>query len=285
MLFAVRKRSTPETFSSELAGLQERGNRPPSFNQEFRGLSDSQIVITERPPRERGKLGPLGMGVAVVLGVALGVAMVAAGAYFGLDYLEHRGEAEADEAVPEIEAEVPVPKVEPEPPVDPWAETPPLKYDGEALPWPPPNWDGQTPPPADPTPTPTPDITPTPTPTPAPTPTPSPTPSAGKPSAVLIDGSIRGKISSLSARLGAIDQAVATCWTTAVQQGDRGEHTLALSFTIRWNRKATGVAASGDGLSTTMRSCVEQAVPRSGWPEPRDLGEAKVSRRWTLKSE
>jgi hypothetical protein len=32
-----------------------------------------------------------------------------------------------------------------------------------------------------------------------------------------------------------------------------------------------------------MRECVEKAVPRSGWPEPSDLGDVHVARRWTLK--
>ena len=84
--------------------------------------------------------------------------------------------------------------------------------------------------------------------------------------------------------MSAIDDEVTKCWASAVASGDQSEHTLELHFTIRWNRKATAVKASGAGLSTTMIDCVDEAVPRSGWPEPSDLGDAKVSRRWTLRS-
>lgn len=275
----VRDDRSPETFSSELGGLNE-GRRPPSFNDEFRGLSDSELRRSDRPegPRESGRLGTW---IAVGLGSTLAIAGIAAGAYFGLAALEQRREASAavEPAPSEPAPSEPTPGPAPSEPTpsDPWAETPPIQPSGDPLPWPPPSWERPEPTPNQ-NPTPTPEPT---TPTPAPTPTPEPTPSDAL--ATYLDGSTRGRISGLAPRLTALDRAVQTCWTSAVERGERGKHTLALAFTIRWNRKAVGVVASGEGTSATLRECVEQAVPRSGWPEPSDLGDAHVVRRWTLE--
>jgi hypothetical protein len=281
----VRDDRSPETFSSELGGLNE-GRRPPSFNDEFRGLSDSELRRSDRPegPRESGRLGTW---IAVGLGSTLAIAGIAAGAYFGLAALEQRREASA--AVEPAPSEPAPSEPPPDPtPSDPWAETPPIQPSGDPLPWPPPSWErpeptpNQNPTPPTPGSTPTPAPGPTPTPAPESTPTPAPEPTPSDALATYLDGSTRGRISGLAPRLTALDQAVQTCWTSAVERGERGKHTLALAFTIRWNRKAVGIVASGESTSATLRECVEQAVPRSGWPEPSDLGDAHVVRRWTL---
>lgn len=270
----MRDDRSPETFSSELGGLQA-GRRPPSFNEEFRGLSDSELRRSDRPEglRESGRLGTW---IAVGLGSTLAIAGIAVGAYFGLAALEQRREASTavEPAPSEASPSEPTPSEPPPPPSDPWAETPPIQPGGDPLPWPPPSWER-------PEPTPNPS-TPPPPPTPPPEPTPTPPPTPSDALATYLDGSTRGRISGLAPRLTALDQAVQTCWTSAVDRGERGKYTLALAFTIRWNRKAVGIVASGEGTSATLRECVEQAVPRSGWPEPSDLGDAHVVRRWTL---
>lgn len=271
----MRDDRSPETFSSELGELRA-GGRSPSFNDEFRGLSDSQIRQSERSEHAR-RSSRLGTVLAIGLGSLLAISGIAAGVYFGLAELERRRDADSVAATPsEATAPEPTPTPEPSPtpPSDPWAETPPLQPSGDPLPWPPPSWERPEPTLSEPTPTPTPS---------EPTPTPSePTPSVGQASATYLDGSTRGQVAGLATRLAALDQAVQACWSSAVERGERGQHTLALAFTIRWNRKAVGVVARGEGTSATLRECVEKAVPRSGWSEPRDLGDVHVERRWSL---
>ncbi len=249
-----------ETFSAEIGDVHERGGaRPPSFNDEFRGLSDTEI---ERLGANRGHRAGSGIGktiAAVVVGMLV-IAGTAVGGYFAFSELGPRMfGADVGDETNELPAAQEEPIAEP-------AQTP---ASGGAP--------SEAPPLADPSEPPT---------EAPPVVKPSEPPPAVVPAASVVADStqVRGRVSTaaVDAHLKAVDQALDECWARAVEKGARGPAKVSLRFTIRWNRKATHVDASGDSLPAGIESCIEDALPRSGWPEPRDYGDASVTRSWSL---
>ncbi|NVB41087.1 hypothetical protein G6O69_24825 [Pseudenhygromyxa sp. WMMC2535] len=112
----------------------------------------------------------------------------------------------------------------------------------------------------------------------------TPTPAAAK--VEVASTSVRGRVSqaSVESKLKSVDEALAGCWTTAVAGGASGPISLELRFTIKWNRRLKSTSVSGEGAPAAVTDCVRQALPGAGWPEPRDLGDATVTRTWTLSA-
>ena len=77
-----------------------------------------------------------------------------------------------------------------------------------------------------------------------------------------------------------LDDALPECWKQAIAAGAKGPVELTLDFTIRWSGRTSGVSVSGG--TSALQACVRKAVPGANWPQPRDGGDAKVTRRWTL---
>jgi hypothetical protein len=273
----------PETFSSEIGHVQPDSDRA-SFNDEFRGASDS-LIDRDRPPH------PIDIGRRTrrVVFVVMLLAAVFGGGGWALWYWSepigewiaswNRGEAPAPAAAPSEQVEPAQPEPEPselepprvfgvkgapegsettlvEPPIDPSVE-PPIdpaspSEPGEGLPV----ESLDAPPPA------------------------------GKPASVVLgDTSVRGKVASgtVSSRLAAVDAALEACWASAVAKPEtKRPATVKLRFGIKWNGRAYAIAVDGDAPASVTK-CVREAVPTSGWPQPRDGGEAQVSRSWSLE--
>ena len=276
-----------ESFSSELGELPDRPG--DSFSNEFRGASMSTIE-RERPPRAldigRG-------GRRLMLGLILGLAALGGGGWALWYWSEPIGEwiaswnpsespageagsAVADGAEPAEPVEPVPPSVEPDPtPVAPEPGTLVEPVPPAPLPQPIPGGelpvepldrvDGEDPLPVEPLDRP-------------------PTGPDGRVEAVSVTATtVRGRVSesTVTARLAPVDEALAACWAKAAAAHGRPAN-LSLRFTIKWNGRAQGVLVGGDAPDAVER-CVEEAVPTSGWPQPRDGGEASVSRQWKLR--
>jgi hypothetical protein len=44
---------------------------------------------------------------------------------------------------------------------------------------------------------------------------------------------------------------------------------LSIRMTIKWNGRSSGVTVTGDGLPSTLKTCVRQKLPRARYPQPR----------------
>lgn len=96
---------------------------------------------------------------------------------------------------------------------------------------------------------------------------------------------VSGKVSSstVKARLAPVDAALKGCWQTAASKPETKRSVeLRLRFSIKWNGRSFGVSVTGEAPES-VRTCVRDALPRTGWPQPRDGGDANVTRVWTLK--
>lgn len=259
----------PETFSSEIGHVQRDAGS--SFANEFRGASDS-LIERDRPPRP---LEASRRARRIVLSIVLLAGVLGGGGYALWYWSEPIGEwiaswnrsekpaaeptpTDADEPAqaesePVVEPE-PEPVVEPEPPTEPanpqpTIEAPPIPP-GEGLP-----------------------VEPLDVP-------------ASKPASVKAGAtSVRGKVASstVTAKLATVDAALEGCWASAAAKPEtKRPANVRLRFSIKWNGRAFGVAVDGDAPKQ-LRECVREALPSSGWPQPRDGGEASVSRSWTLE--
>ena len=270
----------PETFSSEIGHVQ-REDEGSSFTNEFRGASDS-LIERDRPPR------PLDVGRRTrrVLWTVVLLAGVLGGGGWALWYWSepigewiaswNPGEEPASTTAP-VEAVEPA-QPEPEQPSEP--EPPPvfgIKGAPEGSSSEPPN-----PPPIDTT---------------QPQPQPSEPgeglpvesldgPPPSKAASVSIGAtSVRGKVASatVSSRLAPVDAALEACWTSAAAKPEtKRPASVNLRFGIKWNGRTFAIAVDGDALES-VRECVRKALPSSGWPQPRDGGEASVTRSWSLE--
>jgi len=113
---------------------------------------------------------------------------------------------------------------------------------------------------------------------------PKPPAAGGAAKVETLSTDIRGRVArtAVEAKLAKVDTALDSCWTKAAAAGTKGPLELELRFQIRWNRRTSGVKVSGEGVPKAVITCVRRALPGSAWPEPRDMGTAKVSRRWRL---
>lgn len=266
------------TFSSEIGAMHEgpgpgpgsgggRGRGPAfrTFDDVFEGAPPSRLGDDDQPSmimsRSEGRFWRW-VGIPLIVGalVGAGVAMWQfRGFLFGIDtgeaevVAEAETEAEAGAAQEGEAQEGEAPEPEPEPTPEP-----------EPKPEPTPTTAGESPIPAEPEPT-----------------------MAFTAKVETLSTAVRGKVSSgtIEAKLRPVDQALETCWADAVAKGQRETVELELRFTIKWNRRAQGIAVSGEGASKAVRDCAKGAVPRAGWPEPKDLGNAAVTRRWQLRAE
>lgn len=266
----------PNTFSSEIGDVHERGSRRDSFSSEFLGASDSMIESDRRPPAIDS--GP-GIGrilvpivlVAIVLGVGAGLVWHFSDEIGG--WISSLGDEPADDTAGATET-----GDEPEPPVPDVAAEPDPAADKVFGIRGAPGEGGDEPSPS-PTPEPAVDPTPTPTPTPAPT----PTPPTGEASIAVKDTKVRGKVSAgrVESRLQRATTDLTKCWKDAVAKGTaKGPSELGVSFRIKWSGKRGGLTFTGG--TPGLQTCVRDAIPVGGWPQPRDGGEASVSRTWTL---
>jgi hypothetical protein len=265
----------PETFSSELGDAHEHGDaKRDSFSNEFRGASQS-LIETHRPPSINGR-GRVGLVFAIVLLFA----SLGGGAWALWYWSEPIGQwiaglgrqTDPADSEPASEAEQPVAALTPDLPVEPAVEK---VFGIRGVP------DGSS---NDPVPLPTPEP-PLPSETQPLQPDPptqpdapvQPSPSGG--SIQIMSTDVRGKVaaSAVNARLAKLDEALAGCWTKA---GATGPVELVLRFGIKWNGQAQAISLVGG--SEALHGCVRAALPTSGWPQPRDGGEAKVTRTWKL---
>jgi hypothetical protein len=253
----------PETFSSEIADVDERRGEP-SFTSEFRGASDS-LIERDRPPRALD-IGRRGRRMMLVL--ILSVAALGGGGWALWYWSEPIGEwiasfgsdaeqqpAAADEPPPAEPAVVEPPPAEPE-----------KVFGVKGAP------EGSERPSTQP---------------PAVTAPPGELPSEpSKPASVTVAStSIRGKVSSASvgSRLAGVETALQGCWTSAAAKPEtKRPATLTVRLGIKWNGRLLSTTIEGDAPDS-VEGCVREALPGSGWPQPRDGGDATVERSWTLE--
>lgn len=262
----------PETFSSEFRGLQER--RPAdrdSFNEEFRGASDS-LIAKDRPELVGGR----GRGAVVLMAVTLMLPVLIGGGlalWYWAVPIGHWLAGDAPRAEPAVEAEPEADEVAPPTPEP--APAPEVEKvfgirgvpDGEADPTPEPAQPDAPVQPPDPPVQPNPPVQP-----PV-----QPNPSNSKLEAVSTN--VRGNVGStaVNASLDQLDAALLDCWAKA---GAGGSIELELSFGI--TRDGTLHAIALGGGSEALHACVRATLPMSGWPAPQAGGEASVSRTWKL---
>jgi hypothetical protein len=100
----------------------------------------------------------------------------------------------------------------------------------------------------------------------------------------VVATTVRGRVtqSRVSARLTAVDEALAGCWTTTVAAAHGRPASLTLRFAIKWNGRLVSVRLTGDAPDAVQR-CVREALPSGGWPQPTDGGDAQVTREWRLQ--
>lgn len=276
----------PETFSSEIGHVQPNSDRS-SFNDEFRGASDS-LIERDRPPHpiHVGRRGRRLLFVIVVL------AVLGSGGWAVWYWSEPIGEwiaswnrseapvSASDPVEPEEPAQPePVPSEpepepvfgvkgapegsEPAPPIEPPIDNPTI--DNPAIDPPQPIEPGEGLP-----------VEPLDTP---------PTSTSKAASVAVAATNVRGKVASasVSSKLAVVDKALEGCWTSAAAKPEtKRPASVKLRFGIKWNGRAFGIAVEGDAPEA-VRKCVREAVPSSGWPQPRDGGEAQVSRDWSLE--
>lgn len=260
----------PRTFGSDIGHVQERGS-DQSFSDEFRGASDS-LIERDRPPR------PLDIGRRgrrMMFWLIFAIVVVAGGGTALWYWSEPIGEwiaswNAADEPQPATDTQEP----EPAPVQDPPTEPDPTKVFGVK------GVEGSetsmpvVDPPVDPTGGEGVPVEPLDT---------EPLP---KPASVSVASTtIRGKVSSASvgSRLAVVDKALEGCWTSAAARPEtKRPATLTLSFGIKWNGRSLSSSIEGDAPAA-VQACVREALPGSGWPQPRDGGDASVVRRWTLE--
>jgi hypothetical protein len=270
----------PETFSSEIGDVHERKGAESSFTNEFRGASDS-LIERDRPPR------PLDVGRRarrLLLVIVLLVGLLGGGGWALWYWSEPIGEwiaswGRSEEAPP---APAPVEQAEPvqaEP--EPSEPEEPRVFGVKGAP------EGSE------------------TPSELPTPSPIDTPAPGEPgeglptepldapespeskaaSVVIGSTSVRGKVASstINSRLAPVDAALQGCWASeAAKPATKRPVTVNLRFGIKWNGRTYAIAVDGDAPDTVLK-CVRAALPSSGWPQPRDGGEATVARSWSLE--
>jgi hypothetical protein len=252
-----------ETFSSELGDVHERRrNDRDSFNDEFRGASES-LIAKDRPPLVGGR----GRGAVIALAIALMLPLLIGGPiaiWYWAVPIGHwlAGTEPVAEPKPEPEVTEPVaPTPTPEPPPQPTVDK---VFGIRGAP------EGGQP---EPTPEPVqPDLPAQPEPTPE-----QPDVPAGKLEAVST--SVRGSVDStaVNANLDNLDTALLACWAKA---GSNASVDLELSFGIAANGTLQAVAVKGG--SEALQACVRDMVPARGWPQPRNGGEASVTRAWKL---
>jgi hypothetical protein len=256
----------PETFDSKISHEHERERLPErSFSNAFLGASDS-LIERDQPPRQIDVARRSRRGMYVLM---LIVALLVGGGWAFWYWAEPIGEWIAslgpghEPAPPSEQQPEPAPVEEPEPaPVQP-----------EVAPPEPEPIQPETPPPP---------IAP---PVAGELPVePLDTPNAPAKS-VVGTTTVRGQVSSatVGSRLAAVDTALGECWTTAAAEPEtKRPATVTLHFVIKWSGKASGIKVDGD-VPDTVSSCVRKAVPTGGWPQPRDGGEATVTRSWRLE--
>lgn len=276
----------PETFSSEIGDLHEgRPNQPDqSFDGEFVGAGDS-MLRDRRPPTALESSGG-GKKALIVLAVLLAVGGGAGWAVWhwwepiraqlglagadGEQTAEDAGEA-GDAVATNAEVGAETGDESGSEDTDSGDAAEPSEGEGEG--------EGET---EAPEPASTETGEP---PEPAGTETgPAPEPTPAAPKVEILSTAVRGRVSqsTIESKLVKVDQALDGCWADAVGAGAKGPIELVLKFSIRWNRKASAIKVTGEGASSELTKCVRRAVPVGGWPEPRDLGTAHVTRRWTL---
>jgi hypothetical protein len=260
----------PETFSSELGDVHEHGKpKRDSFSDEFRGASAS-LIEKDRPPAI-DRSGRVGIAVLLVL-LIMAITFCGFMLWYFAEPIGHwfAGLGRQSEAVAEIEPEAPEPAVAvtPDLPAEPAVEK---VFGIRGAP------DGSGPLPTPEPSLPEPPLSEPPVQPPPPVPPVQPSPSGSNIQIMTTD--VRGKVSSsaIETRLAKLDEALAGCWAKA---GGTGPVELVLSFGIKWNGSAQGISLRGG--SEALHACVRAALPTSGWPQPRDGGEAKVTRTWKL---
>jgi hypothetical protein len=252
-----------ETFSSELRDVHERrpGERD-SFNDEFRGASDS-LIAKDRPELVGGR--GRGAVIALVLTLSLPVLIGAPVAiWYWAEPIGHWL------AGTEAQVEATEPAMEPEPvapvAVTPTPEPPAVEkvFGIRGAP------DG-----SDPGPTPEP-VQPD-----APVQDPPLQPDAPASQIEAVSTTVRGNVGStaVSAELDKLDAALVACWT---KTGASGSIELQLDFGITRDGNLRDISLSGG--SEALHTCVREALPTSSWPQPLDGGggEASVNRTWKL---
>jgi hypothetical protein len=264
-----------ETFSSELRDVHERrpGDRD-SFNDEFRGASDS-LIEKDRPSMVggRGRGAVVAMAVVLLLplliggGIALWYWRVPIGSW--LAGTEPAAEIEPEPAAKEQPViAAPTPDL---PPAEPAVEkvfgirgvpdeNAPLPTPEPVQPEPP----VQPDPPAQPNPQPIPPV--------------QPTAVGSKIEAVSTNVSGSVESTAVSIALDKLDQPLAACWEQAKAAATEPIE-LELSITI--TRDGTMQTYSVGGGNEGLNACVRAAVPSTGWPRPR-AGVASVTRTWKL---
>jgi len=265
----------PNTFSSEIGDVHERRAKRDSFSNEFRGASDSLLEDT-RPPRplEVGRRGRRIMAAIILVALVVG----AGGSLFwyysediglwiaGLSAGSEDGGETGAEAEDEAEAE---PPEESEPDKQFGIRGVPGEGEGEAG-----ASTGEPAPAAD---------------TGAdaeakPPPEATPPASGGEATVEIASTQVRGKVWSkaVERKLEDADAALASCWKAEVAKGKAGPLELTVEFRIKWSGRRSGLQFTGG--TPALDSCVSDAIGYGGWPEPRDGGEARVTRTWTLSS-
>lgn len=266
-------RGVPETFSDEIHGVHERNGPESSFTNEFRGASDS-LIERDRPPRalDIGRRARRVFATVVLLGAVLG------GGGWALWYWsEPIGEWIASWNRSEAPASTPeqIEQVEPAPPEPAPSEPPPVFGVKGA-----PEGTIDTPPPID-----TPDTSGTTEPGEGLPVEPLDAPGSKAASVTIGASSVRGKVASTSvnSRLATVDAALEGCWASAAAKPEtKRPATVNLRFGIKWNGRTFAIAIDGDAPKSVV-DCIRKALPSSGWPQPRDGGEATVSRSWSLE--
>ncbi len=264
----------PETFSSEIGDLHERRGDRPSFTNEFEGASDS-LIERERPPR------PIDVGRRgrrLMFWLIFSLALVGGGGWALWYWSESIGEWIAswnasDEPEPTVQ-----PQTEPTPVEQPPAEPKPTKVFG--VKGAPEDSEPTTPvtPPTIPTDGESLPVVPLDSP-------PANQPTVKPASVVTASTSVRGKVSSakIGSKLAVVDTALKGCWTTAAAKPEtKRPASLSSSFSIKWNGRLLSSSVTGDAPES-VKACVREALPSSGWPQPRDGGEGQVTRTWTLE--
>jgi hypothetical protein len=250
----------PETFSSELHDVHERrpGDRD-SFNDEFRGASDS-LIASDRPELVggRGRGAVIAMAVTLMLPVLIGGGLalwywsVPIGHWLAGTEPQDESTAEPEPEAAEPVAVTPTPDAPPQPAVE-------KVFGIRGTP------DGSEP-----------------SPTTAPVQADPPLqPDASAGTIAAVSTTVRGNVGStaVNAELDELDAALLACHAKA---GASGSVELVLSFGI--TRDGNLQAISLGGGSEALHACVREALPTSGWPQPLDGGdgEASVSRTWKL---
>jgi hypothetical protein len=255
-----------ETFSSEFRDVHERrpGDRD-SFNDEFRGASDS-LIEKDRPSMVggRGRGAVVAMAVVLLLplliggGIALWVWRVPIGSWLAGSEPETETEPVAKDPV----VAAPIPDLPPaEPAVEKVFGIRGAPDENAALPIPEPV---QPEPPVQPDP-------------PAQPNSPvQPTPPGSKIEAVSTNVSGTVASTAVSLALDKLDPPLAACWANA---GAPEPIELELSLTIA--RDGSMQTYSLGGGNEGLNACVLAALPSKGWPRPRE-GVATVTRKWKL---